>query len=131
MRQNTQLYIDNMLVDLTDNISFPFTFQAKDFENPTLIKNSFTKTITIVGTKNNDKIFGEIYNFDRTQLYDEQKFSGAYFNPSIRTPFTLFNNGELVESGYIQLNSISIKDNTVNYHITMYGGIGDFLFIII
>ena len=128
MTQDVRLYINDMLVDFSNELSIPFTYQLEDLNNPTIIKNSFTKTITIVGTKNNNKIFGEIYNLDREQLYDNNYIVGAYFNPSYRTPFILYRDSEIIESGYMQLNNVTIKNNVINYNITLYGGLGDFFY---
>lgn len=128
MKQDVRLYISNKLVDFSSELSMPFTYQLKDVNNPTIVKNPFTKTITIIGTKNNNAIFGDIYNLDREQLFDATKLVGAYFNPSIRTPFSIYRNGELIESGYMQLNSVTIQNKVVNYEITLYGGLGDFFY---
>lgn len=128
MIQDVRLYINNRLVDFSNELSLPFTYQLEDLNNPTIIKNSFTKTITIVGTKNNNRIFGEIYNLDREQLYDETYIVGSYFNPSYRTPFTLYRNGEMIETGYMQLNNVTLKAGIINYNITLYGGLGDFFY---
>lgn len=128
MRNEVKLFINDELVDFSNELSMPFVYQLEDVNNPSVIKNSFTKTITIVGTKQNNKIFGDIYNFDREQLYSSTYLTGAYFNPSYRTPFTIYSNGELIESGYMQLNSITLKDNIINYKITLYGGLGDFFY---
>lgn len=126
MKQETKLYISDKLVDFSTELSIPFTYQLKDINNPSIVKNPFTKTIDIIGTPNNNKIFGEIYNFNREQLYDATNLVGAYFNPSIRTPFSIFRNGEIIESGYMQLNTITIKNKDIHYNITLYGGIGNF-----
>lgn len=128
MKQDVRLYISNKLVDFSSELSMPFTYQLKDVNNPTIVKNPFTKTITIIGTKNNNAIFGDIYNLDREQLFDATKLVGAYFNPSIRTPFSIYRNGELIESGYMQLNSVTIQNKVVNYEVTLYGGLGDFFY---
>ena len=128
MKQDVKLYISNKLVDFSEELSMPFTYQLKDINEPTIVKNPFTKTIDIIGTPNNNSIFGNIYNFDREQVYDATKLVGAYFNPSVRTPFSIFRNGELIESGYMQLNSITLKGKDINYNITLYGGIGNFFY---
>jgi hypothetical protein len=128
MKNDVRLYINDELVDMSDELSMPFMYQLEDTNNPTIIKNSFTKTITIVGTKQNNKIFGEIYELDREQLYNDNYLTGVYFNPSYRTPFKIYKNGELIESGYMQLNTITIKNKIINYNITLYGGIGDFFY---
>lgn len=71
MNKNIKLYIADKLIDCSDELSLPITYQLESFDNPTIVKNSFSKTITIPGTKNNNKIFGEIYKLDRMQHYDE------------------------------------------------------------
>lgn len=128
MKQDVKLYISNKLVDFSEELSMPFTYQLKDINEPTIVKNPFTKTIDIIGTPNNNSIFGNIYNFDREQIYDATKLVGAYFNPYVRTPFSIFRNGELIESGYMQLNSITLKGEDIKYNITLYGGIGNFFY---
>lgn len=65
MRKNIKLFIANKEVDCSEGISLPMTYTVEDFQNPTIVKNSFSKTISIPGTKNNNKIFGEIYKLDR------------------------------------------------------------------
>ena len=128
MKQDIKLYIGDRLVDFSEELSMPFTYSLKDINNPTIVKNPFTKTIDIIGTPSNNNIFGDIYNFNREQMYDATKLVGAYFNPSVRTPFSIFRNGELIESGYMQLNSITLKGKDINYNITLYGGIGNFFY---
>lgn len=128
MKQDVRLYINDRIVDFSNELSMPFTYQLEDFNNPTIVKNTFSKTITIVGTPNNNTIFGEIYNFDREQLYDNSYILGAYFNPSNRTPFQIFRDGEIIESGYMQLNTITMNKKVINYNCTLYGGIGDFFY---
>lgn len=130
--KDIRLYIANKLVDCTDGISLPMTYQLEDFSNPTLVKNSFSKTISIPGTKNNNKIFGEIYKLDRMQHYEEWtgniELNGINFDPSKRVDFQIYKDADLVESGYMQLNDISIQENNITYNITLYGGIGDFFY---
>ena len=130
--KDIRLYIANKLVDCSDELSLPMTYVLEDFNNPTLVKNSFSKTIAIPGTKNNNKIFGEIYKLDRMQHYEEwtgnPELNGINFDPSKRVEFQIFKDADLVESGYMQLNDISVQDNNITYNITLYGGIGDFFY---
>ena len=119
--KNIKLYINNSLVDLPEGFSLPMTYTTEDLTNPTTIKNSFSKSITLPNTKNNAKIFGDFYRLDRMQQSNT-------FNPSKRAEFQLFNNGDLYETGYVQLNSISGVAEERNYNITLYGGLGDFFY---
>lgn len=123
MKQIIELYINGKLVEFGEDFSINFTYQLEDFDNPSAIKNAFTKTIKIEGTPSNNKIFDEIYHLDRFQTPSELQF-----NPSQRTPFVMYKNGELVEDGYMQLTSIEIENKKINYNVNLYGGLGDFFY---
>lgn len=127
--RDIRLYINNEEVHLPEGIALPITYSQEDFSNPTAIKNSFSKTITIPGDDKNNKIFGEIYKLDRfiTDHYGNATV-GVKFDPSKRVDFKLFNNGDIIESGYMQLNTVAIKDRVISYDITLFGGIGDFFY---
>ena len=127
MNKDIKLYIKNKKVDLSDNIAFPFQYQFEDLNNPSIVKNNFSKTITIEGTKNNNKIFGEIFNLDRKQEWGDN-LVGINFNPLQRTEFAIYRNNTCIESGYMQLNSIIKKQEELQYKITLYGGLGDFFY---
>ena len=119
MVQEIHLYIGGKEVFFSEPPEILFTFQRIDYTNPTAIKNSFTKTITIEGTPENNDVFNEIYLLGRTQ-------NVALFNPSKRIPFELYSNGDLVETGYAKLDNV-IKDGyKIQYEVTLYGGLGDF-----
>ena len=124
MKNNIELFINKQLVDLSDSCRLLFTYRIKDVYNPLIVKNSFTKTVTLEGTKNNNQIFNSLYNLDVVYSMDNYKA----FNSSKRNSFELYNNGELVESGYMKLDSIKKTGNLVNYNCTLYGGLGDFFY---
>lgn len=120
MRKNIKIYIANKEVDFDEDLSLPLVYTVEDFNNPTIVKNTFSKTVTLPGTSTNNKIFGEIYKLDRVQGYN--------FNPLKRVDFQIFNNADLVESGYIQLTSIVRDNDNISYEVTFYGGLGDFFY---
>ena len=128
MRKSIKLYINNQAVDCSEDLSLPITYTVEDFKNPTIVKNSFSKTISIPGTPNNNKIFGEIYKLDRFIANHPNSISGVKFDPSKRVDFKIYNNSSLVESGYMQLNTISVQNSVIKYNITLYGGLGDFFY---
>ena len=43
MNKDIKLYIKNKKVDLSDKISFPFQYQFEDLNNPSIVKNNFSK----------------------------------------------------------------------------------------
>lgn len=118
------LFINGKLVDVQDNVvSMLFQRQRTDYTNPTIIRNSFTKTVKLPGTKNNNRIFGSLWKLDKYINY-----SGTEFIPSQREPFTLMRDGNLVEKGYVKLNNITYDKNEYTYEITLYGELGNLLY---
>lgn len=124
MRNSIELYINNYKVDLSESTKLLFSYKVKDVYNPTIVKNSFSKTITLEGTKANNEVFNNLYKLDVS--YTDSMVNA--FNSSKRNPFELYVNGELAESGYMKLDSIKNTDGKITYSITLFGGLGDFLY---
>ena len=113
------LYIKGKYVDVDDDQLFLFTYSNNSVESPEAIKNNYSKTITVNGTPNNNKLFDEIYLLDSViNRFDTTK----------RETFELYDNGSLIESGYVKLNSIKYEKNNPSYDITLYGMLGDFFY---
>ena len=128
MRRKISLYIADRQVDLDDQSFILFNYTMEDLSNPTIVKNSFSQQITLKGTANNNAIFGDAFRLDR-QVGNNGGQAGADFNPSVKTPFVIYNEmGEILESGYAKLDTITRKRNAVEYKVSLYGGLGSFLY---
>ena len=129
MNKNIKLYINGIEADLTEDISLPITYVQEDLTNPTIVKNSFSKTVTLPGTKTNNSIFGQFYKLDRFTInHTGNTTVGVEYDPSKRIPFQIYNNANIVESGYLQLNAVNVDSYKVSYDTTLYGGLGDFFY---
>lgn len=126
--ENYRLYINGALADVDENSMIAITYEASNYENPTAVKNSFSKTVKLKGTNNNHQIFGNFWKLDRSLIEQSGGGNGIYFDPRKRCPFELYLNAEVVERGYISLDSVSINANQVEYNITLYGSLGDFFY---
>lgn len=124
---NIHLYIGNTEVEFTANPEILYTYQVDDLTNPTIVKNSFSKTITIKGTKKNNHLFGHYWNVERMQVGGGDG-SNVYFNASKKMDFQLFVGSELYESGYVKLDEVRRINDDYEYDITLYGGLGDFFY---
>ena len=113
------LYIKGKYVDVEDDQLFLFTYSNTSVESPEAIKNNYSKTITLNGTPNNNKLFDELYLVDSVI---------NRFDTSKREPFELYDNGNLIESGYVKLNAIKYEKNNPSYDVTLYGMLGDFFY---
>lgn len=113
------LYINDQRVDEFIDMDVSMTYQSRDTSNPEAVRSSFSKTVELPGTQNNNKIFGQLYNVNATL---------TTFNPKERVEFKLYRNSEIIEKGYITLDEINNNNGNITYNITLYGGLGDFFY---
>ncbi len=118
------LLIGSNPVTLPDSgISMLFQRQRTDYTNPTIVRNSFTKTIKLPGTSGNNYIFSQLWKLDKCV-----KENWGDFSPAQREPFLLLKDGNLVEQGYVKLNNIIYNGDEYTYEITLYGELGNLLY---
>lgn len=127
MRYPVRLFLGNEEVEFSTPPDILFNYSETELTNPTIIKNAYSKTITIEGTKNNNNIFGHIYDMQRIQGFNGSVM-GSAFNPLVKTDFTLFYNGSIYESGYFKLDEVRRNDNNIEYDISLFGGLGDYFY---
>ncbi len=127
MTNDIRLYIGSELVEFDKVPDINYNWQETDFSNPITTKNSYSKTITVKGTKKNNDIFGHYWNLERNQDYGEIK-TGVYYNPTYRVPFTLYVDGTLFQKGYVKLQKIKRNNGVISYEIGLFGGLGSFLY---
>lgn len=123
-----ELYIGGMRADLDDGSLILMNYTFEDLQSPAAVKNSYSKQLTLKGTDGNNRIFGGIFRPDRTSS-SEAGGAGAAFTPSVRTPFTIYApTGEILQSGYAKLDSVTRNGSDISYGVTLYGGLGSFLY---
>lgn len=125
--KDLHLYIGNREVEFHSNPEILYTYQTDELNNPTIVKNSFSKTITIYGSSANNQLFGHFWNVERTQVNGGDG-SGVYFNASKKMPFALYIGNEIYEQGYVKLDEVRRVDGNYEYDITLFGGLGDFFY---
>ena len=113
---NIQLYIDGRQADLNGAESaIAITYRFSDLSNPDQITDSFSKTLTLPGTKANNAIFAQGWNLSTDMV--------PVFNASLRNSFELYANSSLIHSGYIKLNKITLNNRVYFYDVTLYGDV--------
>lgn len=118
---NTELYIENELIELNDDVQFAITKQFENLSNPTTIINDWSKTVEIPFTAHNNRIFGNIYNAGKTIVSNavnyadelERSFTtigdGAYDDETNTLRFSLYNSPYSVNVSNIQIVDESLK----------------------
>lgn len=120
MKNDIKLFIQDKEIEFSADPRILLSYRLTELHNPTVLRNSFSKQITVPGTNRNNDVFGHIWELSRIQ--DEN------FNPSKKVDFQLFVNDELFQKGYVKLDNISRTYNTTEYKITLYGGLGSFFY---
>lgn len=115
-----------MRVDLKDDPKLYYNYKVTDVESPAAQKNSFSKTISLEGTDNNNAIFGDIFDLSRLQQYGGV-YAGTDFNPLRKADFELYIDSELYETGYFKLTEINVTGHKITYSIQLFGGLGEFI----
>ena len=128
MRNTIELWIGTERADLDNSSFLLLNYTMEDLSNPTIVKNSFSRQITLKGTPQNNRIFGGIYRNDRNTVIDTPE-TGPMFDPTRKTSFKIFNAaGELLEDGYLKLDKVTVTKKRIEYAVTLYGGLGSFLY---
>lgn len=117
MKRDLRLFVDGNEVELQKNPNILFTYAVDEVLNPTAVKNSFSKSVEIAGTKNNNRIFNNVFSLDRTG-----------FDGGKKIPFQIFADNILYEEGYCRLDKIKRKLGTTYYTLSFFGGLGSLFY---
>ena len=117
MKPTVHLYLREQEVELSSAPDILYNFSVDDIMSPAAVKNSYSKTVKIPGTDRNNRIFGSIWDLSSTG-----------FNAGKRTPFSIYLDGDLYETGYARLDSFTRNKNKYEYSVTLFGGLGSFFY---
>ena len=127
MRRKIDLYIGGELVDLSNQSLILMNWTQEDASNPTAIVAPYSQQVTLPGTPANNRIFGGIWRPDRITAVGG--WTGAAFDALRKTPFTIYaDTGEILESGYVRLDSVERKGPRVSYKCTLFGDTASFFY---
>ena len=118
MKPNVHLYIQGKEVEFSESPNILYNWSIDDATSPAAVKNSYSKTVKVPGTPNNNAIFGSIWNLTRQD------------NPTMRgkLPFSIYLDGDLYETGYARLDNFTRNKGKLEYNITLFGGLGSFFY---
>lgn len=104
-----KLYIDNQEVYFDKDFDVNMTFKFLDTYNPSAVKSSYSKTVSIPDCIENARIFSNLKARYSFELYQDD-------------------GGSLLEKGYCTLDKVKTTELVKTYDITLYGGLGDFFY---
>tara|TARA_R110000787_G_scaffold109662_6_gene218248 strand:+ start:1859 stop:4498 length:2640 start_codon:yes stop_codon:yes gene_type:complete len=102
-----------VIVDLYEDEDIPLTLSVDNFKNVAEKVQSYSKSFNLPATKRNNQIFTNL--FEVTMVQDV--FS---FNPYLKTPCILKQNGFILFKGYLRLIDIQDKEAEISYNVNLY-----------
>lgn len=124
----TEIYIEDQRLDLTQDISAELTYSIDEIQDFGTRNTSFSKTIILPGNANNNKIFGHVFDFNRSTPYDpaEQNY-GYNFNPAATARCVILIDKIQVFKGVLRLLEIVIDNGLIEYECAVFGELGGFV----
>jgi hypothetical protein len=121
----TELFVENYQVDITSDIDAMMTFAIDDIKDFSARNTTFSKTIVIPGTANNNKVFGNIFDPNQSRYSDPNQTNINYnFDISRSASCILFQGNMQVFKGIIRIMQIVIDKDNIQYECSLFGELG-------
>lgn len=103
-------------IELLEDIPLPLNYAVADIKKPDTRQGSYSKTLTIPGSKANNLLFAHIFEID----------IDCRFNPNIKTPCVISVDDIVQLSGFLRLMKVSrTDDNLIQYECTVIGNVSN------
>ena len=124
----TEIYIDGYELDLTKNISAEFTYAIDEIQDFATRNTSFSKTIVLPGNDNNNKLFGNIFEFGVSNAYNSAEPNVGYnFNATKSVPCIILVDKIQIFKGVLRMLEIIIDGKSIEYEVVVFGELGGFI----
>lgn len=124
----TRIFIEGYELDLTEGLSNQITYAIDDLQNLDSKSTSFTKTIILPGTTNNNKLFGNIFDFNNANFNNPVASNVLYnFNAAKNATARIEVNGLQIMKGVLRLLEIVQHNGSIEYECSIFGELGGFV----
>ena len=120
-----RIFIEGQELDVNEGFSQQITYAVDDLQNLDSKSTAFSKTIVIPGTSNNNKLFGNIFEFTNSNLTGDGANVGYNFNASKAAKVRLEINGLSAIKGVLRLLTIIHDGENIEYEIAIFGKDGE------
>ena len=94
-----KIVLSTGVLDVSENLALPITFSVGDIRDLSSRKGTFSKTVTLAGTKNNNELLGHYYDVN---------IQAGTFNLNILTKCQVIQNGvPILDEALLQLVSVN------------------------
>lgn len=125
----TEIIVENSRLDLYEDIGMELNLAIDDIKDFSSRNTAYSKTITVPGNANNNKVFGHIYSLNSANNYGINTDSpsvGYNFDPSKQTNAKIFVNKIQIFKGVLRLMEIKIDKGVIEYECVVFGELGGF-----
>lgn len=126
--RNQELYINNVLVELKDDLQTYLNYRRSDISNPDKKQWDFSYSITLPGSKTINKLFGFLFEIRKQVDTSGDVNFQPDFNPNLKAECVYF--VDTVENfrGVANLKEIRIShDRKIEYDLVLYGKFKDII----
>lgn len=124
---NTELYIEGYRLDLSTEISALLTFAIDDIKNFSARSTTWSKTIVLPGTANNNRLFGHIFQVGQSNGFNGDLPNVGYnFNAAKSANIILFQDQIQTFKGVLRLLQINYYggiQGRIEYEVSIFGNI--------
>jgi hypothetical protein len=125
---STEIYIEEQKIDLLQDISTEFTYAIDDVSEFGSRNTSFSKTISIPGTANNNLVFGYIFELNNANVtVDSLPNVGYNYNVTKQANCKIFIDKVQIFKGTLRILEIVIDKETIEYQCSVFGELGGFI----
>ena len=125
----TEIILENSRLDIYEDIGLELNLAIDDIKDFSSRNTTYSKTITVPGNANNNKIFGHIYSLTSANNYGvntDLPSVGYNFDPTKQTNAKIFVNKIQVFKGVLRLLEIKINKGAIEYECAVFGELGGF-----
>ena len=125
----TEILVEGTRIDLIQDIGAELNYAIDDIKDFASRNTNYSKTITLPGNANNNKVFGHIYNFTSANNYVPFTTGtnvGYNFDPTRQANCKIFVNKIQVFKGVLRLLEVKINNGAIEYECAVFGELGGF-----
>lgn len=119
---NTQIFIEKNRLDVSEEISTLLNFAIDDIKDFSSRSTTWSKTIVLPGTQNNNKLFGHIFQVGQANEFNDSLDNVGYnFNASKAADCIIFQDQMQTFKGVLRLMQINIVKGQIEYEVAVFG----------
>lgn len=118
----TEIFIENRRLDISENISTLLNFAIDDIKDFSERSTTWSKTVILPGTANNNKLFGHIFQIGQANNTDDVLDNVGYnFNATKAASCIVFQDQMQTFKGILRLMQINITKGQIEYEVSLFG----------